>query len=268
MGILNITPDSFYDGGKYTTEKQILEQVEKMLYEGAAIIDVGAVSTRPGSEPIGENDELEKLTKTIRLIRKNFPETIISADTYRSKVAEAAILDGACIINDISGGTFDEQMFSIIAQYRVPYVMMHIKGSPKNMQYNPTYADVFSEIKDFFVQQLNKLAQLGVNNNIVLDPGFGFGKTVEHNFELLEQLAGFKEMGFPVMAGISRKSMVNRVLGTTPKNALNGTTTLNTIALLNGADILRVHDVKEAVQVVELVDYYKQIENKILNVNE
>jgi len=242
--------------------------VEKMLVEGVEIIDVGAVSTRPGSEPIGENEEIEKLTKAIRLIHKNDPKTFLSADTYRSRVAESALAEGACMINDISGGTFDEQMFSTIARYRIPYVMMHIQGTPKEMQLNPFYKDVFKEIKNFFIIQLNKLDAVGVNNNIILDPGFGFGKTVEHNYELLEKMAGFKELGFPIMAGISRKSMVNKVLGTTPINALNGTISLNTIALLNGADILRVHDVKEAVQVVKLVEFYKQIENKIFNTHE
>ncbi|MBN2173880.1 MAG: dihydropteroate synthase, partial [Bacteroidales bacterium] len=231
-------------------------------------IDIGAVSTRPGSEPISENAELHKLTSAIEMIREKFPEAILSADTYRSKVAEEAINAGASVINDISGGTFDEKMFDVIAKYKTPYIMMHIRGTPQNMQRNPVYLDVFSEIKEFFQRQIRQLATLGAEDNIVLDPGFGFGKTAQHNYELLEKLAGFKTLGFPVMAGISRKSMINKILGTAPKNALNGTTTLNTIALLNGADILRVHDVKEAIQVVKLVTYYKQIENKFFSNHE
>ena len=256
MGILNITPDSFYDGAKFDTEKTWLAQTEKMLKEGEAIIDIGAVSTRPGSEEIAEDKELEILLPVLYSIQKHFPEAILSVDTYRSKVAEIAISKGAFIINDISGGTFDEKMFGAVARLKAPYIIMHIKGTPKNMQINPHYKNVVKEIKDFFIRQLEKLATLGVTDNIVLDPGFGFGKTLEDNYKILSGLESFLELGHPVMAGVSRKSMINKVLKTGPAEALNGTPVLNTIALLNGANILRVHDVKEAKEAVRLVEAY------------
>ncbi len=258
MGILNVNPDSFYDGGKFNSEKDILLHVEKMIGEGATIIDIGAASTRPGAEEITEKQELERLLKVLNLISLNFPDTIISVDTYRSFIARKVIENGAHIINDISGGTFDTNMFEVIAEQQVPYIMMHIQGTPKNMQQNPQYENVVNEIKLFFQHQLTKLKQLGVTKNIILDPGFGFGKTLEHNYELLYHLNSFKDLGYSIMAGVSRKSMINKVLKIKPQNALNGTTILNTIALLNGVNILRVHDVKEAAESIKLVEFYNQ----------
>ena len=256
MGILNVTPDSFYDGGKYSSEKKLLIKVGKMITDEAAIIDIGAISTRPGAENVNEEEELTRLIPHIKVIRKHFPDILISVDTFRSIVAKEAINEGANIVNDISGGTYDDKMFELIARYKVPYIMMHIKGMPNNMQENPQYENVVEEIKSFFTRQLKKLAKLGLTDNIIVDPGFGFGKTSEHNFEILRNLNSFKRLGYPVLAGISRKSMINKVLNTKPVEALNGTTVLNTIALLNGASILRVHDVKEAAETVKLVNTY------------
>ncbi|MCD4727285.1 MAG: dihydropteroate synthase [Pirellulales bacterium] len=254
MGILNLTPDSFYDGGKYNSEKDILCQTEKMINEGAAIIDIGAVSTRPGAEDISEKEEIKKLTPVIKSLKNHFPSLTISVDTYRSTIAENMINNGADIINDISGGCFDKKMLEIIAKYDVPYILMHIKGTPKNMQKNPVYTDVVKEIKDFFKTQLSQIKKIkGNTNNIILDPGFGFGKTLEHNYQILNNLKEFKTLGQPILVGVSRKSMINKLLNTTPAKALNGTTVLNTISLLNGANILRVHDVKEAVEAVKIV---------------
>lgn len=259
MGILNLTPDSFYDGGKYKSDLAYLKQVEKMLNEGADFIDMGAVSTRPGSIAVNEEAELERLLIPLDNIRKSFPDAIISIDTYQSKVAREVIAAGAHMINDISGGTLDKEMFKVIADFNVPYIMMHIQGNPSNMQENPVYENVVSDIYQFFSDQINKLAHMGITNNIILDPGFGFGKTVEHNFQLLAGLPSFSTFGFPVLVGLSRKSMINKVIKTKPENALNGTTVLHTIALLNGANILRVHDVKEAKEAINLVEEYKSI---------
>ena len=257
MGILNLTPDSFFDGGFYKDEKAFLSRVEKMLEEGAGIIDIGAVSTRPGANDVSLEDETKRLLPAIQKISKEFPKAMLSVDTYRSEVAQKAIGAGAHIINDISGGTFDPGMFGTIAQLQVPYVLMHIKGTPKNMQQNPIYSDVVEEIKSFFEQQLSKLKELSVTENIILDPGFGFGKTLEANYTILKELSSFKELGCPLLVGVSRKSMINKVLETKPKDALNGTTVLHTLALLNGANILRAHDVKEAVEAVKLMEVYK-----------
>ncbi|MCB2218887.1 MAG: dihydropteroate synthase [Bacteroidetes bacterium] len=259
MGILNITPDSFYDGGKFTSEKQILEATEQMLLDGAGLIDIGAVSTRPGASKVSEKEESDRLIPVLQLISRHFPEAILSVDTYRSEIAKEAIAAGGHMINDISGGDMDPNMFKTIAKLGVPYILMHMQGTPENMQNNPQYDDIIEDILGFFNTQLNKLAHLGVHNNIILDPGFGFGKTVDHNFQILKSLKRFTETGFPVLTGISRKSMINRILKTKPENALNGTTALHVIALLNGASILRVHDVKEALQAIELVEYYKMI---------
>lgn len=258
MGILNLTPDSFYDGGKYKSDADILVQVEKMINEGVGIIDIGAVSTRPGAKEISDKDELHKLLPAFKKIITAFPEIIISIDTYRSEVARKLIDAGAHIINDISGGTFDHKMFDLVAKTKVAYILMHIKGTPENMQNNPVYQNVTLEVMDFFRNQLSKLAKLEVKDNLVLDPGFGFGKTLSNNYQLLKDLDQFKQLGHPVLAGVSRKSMINKVLGTIPESALNGTTALHTIALLNGANILRVHDAKEAKEVVKLVDVYRK----------
>jgi dihydropteroate synthase len=259
MGILNVTMNSFYDSGKYSTEKQILRQTEKMISEGAAIIDIGAVSTKPGAEEISKKDEWQKLKPVLKILRTQFPDALLSIDTYRSQIAEESILEGAQMINDISGGTFDSEMIETIARLKVPFVIMHIQGKPLNMQSDPQYTNVVEEIKCFFENQLQKFARLGITNNIILDPGFGFGKTVKHNYQILKNLNAFREFGLPVMAGISRKSMINKVLKIKPEEALNGTTALHIIALLNGVNILRVHDVKEAVQAIELAEYYKKI---------
>ncbi len=257
MGILNVTPDSFFDGGKYQNEQEVINQTQKMINEGATFIDVGAYSSRPKAEHISEQTELDRILPIITLLRKEFPEIIISADTFRSQVAKKCVEAGADIINDISGGTMDSNMFETIAQLDVPYILMHIKGTPQSMQTNPSYKNVVKDVKSYFSEKLEQLNKLGVKQ-VILDPGFGFGKTVEHNYQLLSALDEFKEFGLPILTGVSRKSMINKVLNTTPKEALNGTTVLNTIALLKGAKILRVHDVKEAKQAIQLVKQLHQ----------
>tara|TARA_B100000809_G_scaffold167653_1_gene165006 strand:- start:4923 stop:5747 length:825 start_codon:yes stop_codon:yes gene_type:complete len=253
MGILNITTDSFFDGGKYRNESEILNQVEKMLFEGATFIDVGAYSSKPGAKHISEKKELQRIVPVIKLLTKNFPEIIISVDTFRSKVARETINAGAAIINDISGGKMDEKMFETVADFQVPYILMHMLGTPQNMQINPIYTDVTQEIISFFTEQIFKLHQLKLND-IIIDVGFGFGKTSNHNFEILKNLSLFKSLNAPILAGISRKSMLYKTLNISAQEALNATTSANTIALLNGASILRVHDVKEAVEAVKIVN--------------
>ncbi len=252
MGILNITPDSFFDGGKYKNEEEILVQSKKMLDEGATFIDVGAYSSRPGAKHISEEDELNRILPVVELLVRNFPEVIISVDTFRSSVAEESIKAGAALINDISGGKMDEEMFSVIAKLQVPYIMMHMQGKPQDMQLNPIYKDVVTEVISFFAEQLFKLRQLKVND-VVVDVGFGFGKTIAHNYELLQKLSLFKNLEVPILTGVSRKSMLYKLLDILPKEALNATTVANTIALLNGTSILRVHDVKEAVEAIKIV---------------
>jgi dihydropteroate synthase len=251
MGILNITPDSFYDGGNYTTEAKQLKHAEKMLLEGASLIDIGAVSTRPGAESVSEKEELERLLPALKLMKSYFPKTIFSVDTHSSRIAKIAIDHGAGMINDISGGKFDEKIFHVVTRANIPYILMHMQGKPSDMQINPHYKDVVSEVKEFFTGQLTLFPKK--NRQLILDPGFGFGKSVEHNFKLLSSFEAFNEFGLPLLAGISRKSMINRVLHIKPAEALNGTTVLNTIALLKGASILRVHDVKEAIEAIRLV---------------
>jgi len=251
MGILNITPDSFYDGGHYSTIRDQLSRVEKMLDEGAAIIDVGAISTRPGAASVDEEEEIGRILPTVTAIKKHFPDTIISVDTFRLNVAKIVIENGAGMINDIYAGRYDFKMIETIQSAGIPYVMMHMQGNPSNMQGSPHYQNIVQEITAFFIEQTGKF-QNGFRQ-IILDPGFGFGKTVEQNYQLLDAFQTFKTMGFPLMAGLSRKSMINRVIHTKPSEALNGTTVLNTIALMKGADILRVHDVKEAVEAIALV---------------
>ena len=252
MGILNITPDSFFDGGKYKNESEILDQVKKMLAEGATFIDVGAYSSRPGATHITEEEELLRIVPIIKLLVNHFPNIIISVDTFRSKVAKKSIEAGAAIINDISGGKMDDMMFETVAKLQVPYIIMHMLGTPQNMQQNPVYEDVTKEVTSFFAAQIFKLHQLKVND-ILVDVGFGFGKTTAHNYELLKNLALFKNLDAPILAGISRKSMLYKPLEITAKTALNATTSANTIALLNGANILRVHDVKEAMEAIKIV---------------
>jgi dihydropteroate synthase len=253
MGILNITPDSFFDGGKYKNETEILSHVEKMLFEGATFIDVGAYSSKPGATHISENEELQRIVPVIKLLIKNFPDIIISVDTFRSSVARETINAGAAIINDISGGKIDEKMFETVADLKVPYILMHMLGTPQNMQLNPVYKDVTQEIISFFAEQIFKLHQLKLND-IIIDVGFGFGKTNNHNFEILKNLSLFKSLDAPILAGISRKSMLYKTLDISAQEALNATTSANTIALLNGANILRVHDVKEAIEAVKIVN--------------
>ncbi|QOD62152.1 dihydropteroate synthase [Polaribacter haliotis] len=253
MGILNITPDSFFDGGKYKNEVEILNQTEKMLLGGATFIDVGAYSSRPGAIHISEEQELQRIIPVINLLVKNFPEIVISVDTFRSKIAKETVENGVAIVNDISGGKMDDKMFETIAKLQVPYILMHMLGTPQNMQKDPIYKDVTQEIISFFAEQIHKLHQLKLND-IIIDVGFGFGKTVAHNFEILKNLDLFKSLDAPILAGISRKSMLYKTLDISAQEALNATTSANTIALLNGANILRVHDVKEAVEAVKIVN--------------
>ena len=253
MGILNVTPDSFFDGGKYKNERDILVQAEKMLNEEATFIDVGAYSSRPGAKHISEEEELQRMLPVVELLIKNFPEIIISIDSFRSRVVEESVNAGAAIINDISGGMMDEQMFKTVAKLQVPYIMMHMKGTPQNMQQNPQYENVVTEVISFFAEQLYKLRKLKVND-VIIDVGFGFGKTLDQNYELLKKLSLFKSLDAPILTGVSRKSMLYKLLGVTPKEALNATTVANTVALLNGTHILRVHDVKEAVEAVKIVE--------------
>ena len=252
MGIINVTPDSFYDGGKIEDEKSLLSAVEKMIVAGVSIIDVGAVSTRPGAQLSSTKEELERLLPAVKAIRSEFPDIALSIDTFRSWVA-ARVIDefGPVIVNDISGGSFDSKMFETIGKLGVPYILSHIKGTLGNMQDNPEYADVIREISAFFSEKIKKLTMYGVND-VIIDPGFGFGKNLEHNFELLNRLDSFKVFQLPVMVGLSRKSMIWKALEIEPNAALNGTTVANTMALIGGADILRVHDVKEAVEAVKI----------------
>lgn len=253
MGILNVTPDSFYDGGKYLSEIKVIERIHQIVEEGAGIIDVGAYSTRPGAAFVDEKEELGRLSWAVELIRKYYPEVIVSIDTFRAKVAQEIITClGPVIVNDISGGTMDDGMFEMVAKTGVPYIMMHIQGTPQTMQQNPVYEDVVGEVRDFFTERIEKLNALGFDN-IILDPGFGFGKTLAHNYELMNHMETYLEPGYPVLVGISRKTMIYKLLGGTAQDALNGTTVLNTIALMKGANILRVHDVKEAREAVVLL---------------
>jgi dihydropteroate synthase len=252
MGVINLTPDSFYDGGTLTSEVDILERVEQMLSEGASIIDVGAISTRPGADMINTKDELDRLMPAVAAIRKHFPEVALSIDTFRSWVAVRVIDEvGPVIVNDISGGSLDSKMFETISHLKVPYILTHIQGTPLNMQDNPHYQDVVREVSASLSEGVRKLTKLGAND-ILIDPGFGFGKNIMHNYQMLNRLDSLKVFQLPVVVGLSRKSMIYKVLETTPEDSLNGTTVLNTMALLGGADILRVHDVKEAVDAVRL----------------
>lgn len=251
MGIVNVTPDSFYDGDKLASDVLILKQVEKMLTDGATFIDLGGQSTRPTSTFLTADEELQRLTPALKSILKQFPETIISIDTFHSKVADECLNLGAAMINDVSAGGLDEQMFEIVAKHQVPYVMMHMRGTPNTMQKLTDYEDLIKEILFYFSEKIAKARSLGIND-LILDPGFGFAKTIEQNFELLSKMELFQLVELPLLVGVSRKSMICKTLGITPENALNGTTILNTIALTKGANILRVHDVKEAVESVEL----------------
>ncbi len=257
MGILNATPDSFYDGGKYANEEEISNQVKNMLDEGASIIDIGSYSSRSGAAHISEEEELKRAMPVIKTIHSQFPQAILSVDTFRSSVASKAIESGACIINDISGGTLDTKMVEMIAYYNVPYVLMHMKGNPQTMKNESNYKNMMDEIMFYFSKKINALRLKGVKD-IIIDPGFGFSKSLDQNYELLHKLSDFKLFELPILVGVSRKSMINKLLNIKPREALNGTTVLHTLAVLNGASILRVHDVKEAKEVLKIVKAFQQ----------
>lgn len=257
MGILNVTPDSFYDGGVYSNENEILKQAEKMILDGVDIIDIGGYSSKPGAKKITIKEEEKRVLPIIKLIYKTFKKTIISVDTFRSEIAEKSINAGASIINDISGGDFDNNIYKIAERYKAPYIMMHMKGDPSNMQINPTYQNINYEIIKNLSKKIDFAQKKGVCD-IIIDPGFGFGKTIEHNYQILNNLKLYKVLHKPILIGVSRKSMIYKLLKTDPSKALNGTTALNTIALINGANILRVHDVKQANEVIKLCGFLKE----------
>ncbi|MEP4533852.1 MAG: dihydropteroate synthase [Cyclobacteriaceae bacterium] len=256
MGIVNVTPDSFYAGSREVNTSDVLKKVEQMMIEGAAFIDIGGYSSRPGADDISEDAEWQRIAKPIEAISREFADLIISVDTFRSAVARRAIDTGAHVINDISGGDLDEAMFRTVADLNVPYIMMHMKGSPQNMVKKTSYNDLLTEVTEYFVSKLNQLNSLGVKD-IIIDPGFGFAKNIEQNFQLLHDLNFLKKLDHPLLVGVSRKSMIYKSLNIQPEEALNGTTALNTVALLKGASILRVHDVKEAAEAVQLVNLLK-----------
>lgn len=255
MGILNLTPDSFYDGGRYANEDKWISQTEKMIQEGASVIDLGAVSTRPGARHVSEEEEIARLLPTLELLTKRYPKTVFSVDTYRSKVVKLSAEAGVGIINDISGGSMDAGLIETVAETGLPYILMHMQGTPVDMQKNPVYENITTEIGQFFEKKLVLLHDSGIGQ-VILDPGFGFGKSIEHNYQLLRELRVFKQFSFPILIGISRKSMIYKLLEISPEDALAPTSALHMLALLNGADILRVHDVKEAVQVIKLAEIY------------
>ena len=258
MGILNVTNESFYSGCRSFSPKQIARRTEQIVSEGGAIIDIGACSTRPGSKPVTAKTELQRLIKAVTIVKELAPTIPISIDTYRAEVAEVMLRDFAVdIINDISSGEMDEHMFDVLARYNAPYILTHIQGTPTSMQQNPVYEDVVGEVCDFFTARVATLHRLGVTD-IILDPGFGFGKTVEHNYTLLRNLRTFESLNLPILVGVSRKSMITKPLGITPREALAGTQALDTLALVHGASILRVHDVLPAVHAVKLFEIYQQ----------
>ncbi len=256
MGIMNLTPDSFYDGGRYRNPMDAIRLAEQMLRDGADILDMGAASTRPGATMIDPNEEQQRLLPALKAVRKQFPDAIISIDTYHSGTARMALDLGAHMINDVSAGRFDDSMFATVAAYRVPYAIMHMLGTPENMQLNPGYKHLIKDIAAFFSGRLLLLQQMGISD-VIIDPGFGFGKTTEDNYRLLAGLEYFSIFGLPIMVGVSRKSMINKVLGISASEALNGTTVLHTIALEKGAQVLRVHDVREAVEARKIISYLK-----------
>ena len=256
MGIINITPDSFYESSRFTGVDAVLHQAEKMLSDGADIIDIGGQSTRPGSQILTADEELKRIIPSVESVHKNFPASFISVDTYYSKVATTAVAAGASIVNDISAGSMDDKMIDTVSALHVPYALMHMQGTPQTMQQEPRYENVTREVLDFFIARVDELKKKGITD-IIIDPGFGFGKKIEHNFELLRNLPVFKMLDKPLLLGISRKSTIWKTLGVTANEALNGTTVLNTIGLMNGAVILRVHDVKEAKEAIKLFNAYK-----------
>jgi dihydropteroate synthase len=251
MGILNVTPNSFFDGGKYKNESDILFQTQKMLHEGATFIDIGAYSSKPNAELVSEDEELARITPVVNLILKEFPEALLSIDTFRGLIAKESIENGAALINDISAGHLDDSMLHTIAEYNVPYCMMHMRGTPNTMQSLTHYEDIVKEILFYFSERIHKARSLGIND-LIIDPGFGFAKTLEQNYEVFRKLELFQILELPLLVGISRKSMIYKLLKTNVNEALNGTTALNTMALTKGASILRVHDVKEAMDCITL----------------
>jgi dihydropteroate synthase len=256
MGILNITPDSFHDGGQFANVDAALRQAEKMLAEGATFIDVGGMSSRPGAEIIPVAEEPGRVLPVVKSIVKHLPEAIISVDTIRAEVADAVLKEGAHMINDISAGRYDDRMLHVVAKHKAPFIIMHMQGLPADMQQNPHYTDVVNEVYDFFMERIKACRSVGITDTI-LDPGYGFGKTVEHNYTLLRNQSFFANLNQPILAGLSRKSMICKVLHVNPDKALNGTTAANMLALLNGANILRVHDVREAVECIGIWEAYK-----------
>ena len=256
MGILNVTPDSFYDGGFYDNQKKVIDQVEKMINDGASIIDIGGYSSRPGADNISPDVELARVLPIVKLIKERFSKILISIDTFRSEVASESIISGGDIINDISGGNLDTQMFKTVAKLKTPYILMHMRGNPSNMMSNTDYHDVTKEICKYFSKMIEKAKNEGIND-IIIDPGFGFSKTTDQNYELLSNLDFLNQFQRPLLVGISRKSMIYKILNTTPEKALNGSSVLHTISLLKGASILRTHDVKEAAECVKIVSQLK-----------
>lgn len=257
MGIINVTPDSFYTGSRFTGTDAILDIAEKMINDGATILDIGGQSTRPASEPISTDEELKRVIRPIEAIARRFPETYISIDTYYSKVANEAVHAGAAIVNDISAGKLDNLMIPVVSSLQIPYVLMHMQGIPQTMQKAPQYENICKDILDFFIKKVKEIREAGITD-IIIDPGFGFGKSIGHNFQLLKNLSVFKILGLPLLAGLSRKSTIYKTLNISPEDSLNGTTVLNTISLLNGASILRVHDVKEATEAIKLCIAYRE----------
>jgi len=257
MGIINVTPDSFYSNSRKQAIDDVVDQAAQMLGAGATILDIGGQSTRPGSDTVSAEEESNRVTPAIEAIKAKFPQCFISVDTFFSSVAKAACNSGADMVNDVSGGLMDDDMLETVAQLGVPYICMHMKGKPKTMQENPSYENVTQEVLDFFIQQIERSRQAGIHD-VIIDPGFGFGKNSQHNFALLKQLSVFNMLSKPILLGVSRKSTIYKTLGITADEALNGTTVLHTIGLLNGAHIIRAHDVKEAMEVVKLIEVYQQ----------
>ena len=256
MGVINLTPDSFYDGGKLTSEKEILLQANKMLQEGATFLDLGAYSSRPGAQFVSEKEEIHRLLPVIKILLNEFPETLLSIDTFRSNVANESIYAGASLINDISAGTLDDHMFKIIAQHQVPYVMMHMRGTPETMMQNTDYTNLTKEVIYYFSERIAKARSFGIND-LIVDPGFGFSKTLDQNYDLFNDLELFRYLNAPLLIGISRKSMIQKKIKTTAADSLNGTTALHAIAIQKGVSILRVHDAKEAFETINLLQNLK-----------
>ncbi|MCE9105832.1 dihydropteroate synthase [Bacteroides pyogenes] len=264
MGILNVTPDSFYSGCRAETEPDIAARTRQIMEEGASIIDIGAYSSRPNAEHISAEEEMRRLRTGLEIVTREYPEAVVSVDTFRSEVAEWCVKEyGVAIINDISGGEMDERMFETVARLGVPYVMMHMLGTPQNMQKEPHYDNLIKEIFMYFARKIQQMRDWGAKD-IILDPGFGFGKTLEHNYELMAHLEEFRVFELPILVGVSRKSMIYKLLGGTPQDSLNGTTVLDTIALMKGAHILRVHDVREAVETVKIVEAMRKNTNPMI----